>query len=477
MSYRRTALEALTLANRAYIATSVTFYKADIVTGERTEVLATIYDEVIAGNVVANPYTLDSDGKTQQPLYFDVPIVAVINAGALGSHTTGLMWPLSGDYKGEWAADTVYYPGDTVIDGAAAVTNKGNLYVCEELHTSDVWVTDLGDYWGLIIDKEGLTSAAAASAATATAAASTATSAASTATSASSSASSSASLAATYSTTTTSASSVSIGIGTRTFVLAEIRQFIVGQDVLVADQANPTTKRMYGTVTAWTPGTLTLELSTYQADGSGTVSAWNVSIVGSRGATGATGASGTGSGDVVGPASATNGAIVLFDGTTGKLVKNSSLLVPASAILGETDTQAMSAKAITASTLDGSVVGGTTPAAGSFTDLKGNRPATGSDADQTFAVADAQTLQRHTGTTTTRVWTIPANASVAFATGTEIDIFNDGTSNLTITAAATVVVNGYTAKSITLTSNQGGVLKKVDTDRWIYMGDNKTSWA
>ncbi|MGL6350683.1 MAG: hypothetical protein ACRC2U_12770, partial [Aeromonas sp.] len=101
MSYRRTALEALTLANRAYIAASVTFYKADIVTGERTEVLATLYDEVIAGNVVANPYTLDSDGKTLQPLYFDEPIVAVINAGALGSHTTGLMWPLSGDYKGE----------------------------------------------------------------------------------------------------------------------------------------------------------------------------------------------------------------------------------------------------------------------------------------------------------------------------------------------------------------------------------------
>jgi hypothetical protein len=34
-----------------------------------------------------------------------------------------------------------------------------------------------------------------------------------------------------------------------------------------------------------------------------------------------------------------------------------------------------------------------------------------------------------------------------------------------------------TAGSITLSPNQGGVLKKVDTNRWIYMGDNKTSWA
>ncbi len=34
----------------------------------------------------------------------------------------------------------------------------------------------------------------------------------------------------------------------------------------------------------------------------------------------------SGSGDVVGPASATNGAVVLYDGTTGKLIKNSTIL-------------------------------------------------------------------------------------------------------------------------------------------------------
>jgi hypothetical protein len=38
-------------------------------------------------------------------------------------------------------------------------------------------------------------------------------------------------------------------------------------------------------------------------------------------------------------------------------------------------------------------------------------------------------------------------------------------------------LNGVTAGSISLTANQGGVLKKVDTDRWIYMGDNKALWA
>lgn len=42
-----------------------------------------------------------------------------------------------------------------------------------------------------------------------------------------------------------------------------------------------------------------------------------------------TGSSGAGSGDVVGPASATDSAIALYDGTTGKLLKNSALSVDA----------------------------------------------------------------------------------------------------------------------------------------------------
>lgn len=45
---------------------------------------------------------------------------------------------------------------------------------------------------------------------------------------------------------------------------------------------------------------------------------------GPTGATGDTGPAGAGSGDVVGPASATDGAPALFDSTTGKLIKNST---------------------------------------------------------------------------------------------------------------------------------------------------------
>lgn len=475
MAFRRTAFEALALANRAYIAATVTFYKADLDTGERTENLATLYDAPAGGNTVANPYTLDADGKVLLPIYFEDPIVAVINAGALGTHTTGVVWPVSGNYRGTWETDDTYFPGDTIIDGANG-TNTGNLYVCTELHDSETWASDLGNYWELIIDKAGLDAAAAASAAAAAASASTASSAATTASSAASTASAAATLATTYATTTTSASSVAVGSGTKVFVVAAARQFQIGQDVVVADQAAPTTNRMYGTVTGWNSVTLTLTLSVYKEEGSGTISAWNVSIVGAQGAVGPTGASGTGSGDVVGPASATNNAVALFDGTTGTLLKNSGVTLPSGAIVGTSDSQTLTNKAMSGGTVDNAIVGGTTPAAGSFTELKGYRPADSTDADQTFALADASKLQRHTGASS-RTWTIPANASVAFPTGTEIDIFNDGTGNIVLTAAASVVVNNYTAKSITLTPNQGGVLKKVDTNRWIYMGDNKTSWA
>lgn len=51
-------------------------------------------------------------------------------------------------------------------------------------------------------------------------------------------------------------------------------------------------------------------------------------------------------GAVIGPASATNNSIPLYDGTTGKLLKASGVLLPTSALVGVDDTQTLTNKTI-----------------------------------------------------------------------------------------------------------------------------------
>jgi hypothetical protein len=72
--------------------------------------------------------------------------------------------------------------------------------------------------------------------------------------------------------------------------------------------------------------------------GTGQVLGWN----GSQWAP-TTVSSGSG-GDVVGPSTAINNAIAIFDGTTGKIIKDSGKLLPTGAVVGTTDTQTLSAK-------------------------------------------------------------------------------------------------------------------------------------
>lgn len=55
---------------------------------------------------------------------------------------------------------------------------------------------------------------------------------------------------------------------------------------------------------------------------------------------------GGGGGDVVGPASATDSTLPLFDGSTGKILKASGKVVPSGVIVGTTDTQTLTNKAV-----------------------------------------------------------------------------------------------------------------------------------
>jgi len=98
------------------------------------------------------------------------------------------------------------------------------------------------------------------------------------------------------------------------------------------------------------------------------------------------------------------------------------------------------------------------------------------DAIQTFALTDANTLQSY-DSTTSRVWTIPANASVAFEIGTVILISCISTGVITVTADTGVTLMsifnsaGTTATSDTMLAGGTAALIKVATNEWVFTGD------
>jgi hypothetical protein len=110
-----------------------------------------------------------------------------------------------------------------------------------------------------------------------------------------------------------------------------------------------------------------------------------------------------------------------------------------------------------------------------------SRASTSLSADQTFALSDEGIEQYLTGTTQ-RTWTVPTEASVNFPLDSEIPVFNRATGvNLLITFSATVVVYSggveYTAKTLTLLPGESGRLKKLGTNYWIWVGDNRDGWV
>lgn len=176
-----------------------------------------------------------------------------------------------------------------------------------------------------------------------------------------------------------------------------------------------------GTWYAWAP-TEGLEVNGYQFTGSG---GWVTS-------------GGSGSGDVVGPASATADAVALFDGTTGKLLKNGAKTI---ANIREIEQNSQSSA-------------------------------------YTLVLSDAGKHIFHpSADTTARIWTIPANSSVAFPIGTAVTFVNQnaaGVITIAITTDTMRLAGAGTTGSRTLAANGVATALKVTSTEWIISGTGMT---
>jgi len=100
---------------------------------------------------------------------------------------------------------------------------------------------------------------------------------------------------------------------------------------------------MEGIANSYSGSTLVVTMDTN--NGTGTHADWNLNVAGNVGAPGAPGPAGSGSGNVNGPVSSTNGYIPTWNGATGTAL-NAGVAAPIGGIVGTTDTQALTNKAI-----------------------------------------------------------------------------------------------------------------------------------
>ena len=138
-----------------------------------------------------------------------------------------------------------------------------------------------------------------------------------------------------------------------------------------------------------------------------------------------------------------------------------------------------------ATSLDSTPIGGTTPAAGSFTTLA----ATGNTTlDGTAVVKQGLPIINESGTSKTLALTdnggyivtsngsavtitVPPNSSVAFPTGSEVVVFQGGAGQVTFAAGSGVTIRSKDSNLKITAQYAAATLKKIATDEWHLLGD------
>ncbi len=161
---------------------------------------------------------------------------------------------------------------------------------------------------------------------------------------------------------TTSSTSLSIGTGSKTLTVATGLAYSIGQSVIIAYDAS---NKMEGSVTSYNSGTGQLVVNVTTATGSGTYTAWQVSLAGApgpAGVTGPTGATGPAGPNIAGlvsssaqyPGWVTSSAQIDYNAITNKLSGVISSSTQFNALTGTSASYAATASLSTA------VSGGTT---------------------------------------------------------------------------------------------------------------------
>ena len=202
----------------------------------------------------------------------------------------------------------------------------------------------------------------------------------------------------------------------------------------------------------------------------------------------------SGSGDVVGPASATDAVPALFDGTTGKLLKNSTPTGTGNPVLATSPTlttptigvataTSVNKWVFTAPTTGCTLVSGADSLTYTFppeTTNVGYReiPQNSKSAAYTTVLADnGKHIYHPSADTTARTFTIDSNANVAYPIGATLTFINDtsaGVVTISITSDTLVLAGAGTTGSRTLTAPGIATAVKVTSTRWIINGTNLT---
>lgn len=222
-------------------------------------------------------------------------------------------------------------------------------------------------------------------------------------------------------------------------------------------------------------------------------------------------AGGSGTGDVVGPASATADVPVLFSGTTGKLVKNSTptgtgnpvmatsptLTTPTIGVATATSVNKVTitapATSATLTVADGKTAtvnnsitfAGTDSTTMTFPGVDAsvgylNIPQNSQSAAYQFVLADAgKHIYHPVGDNNARQFTIPANATVAFPLGTAITVVNMAAtaSTMIITSDVLNYANIGAVTTITIPQYNEVTILKILTTAWLASGSGGVTAA